>query len=191
MSLGKAIISKRVINSSSFRSLDDPPVDWINIGTITGELSVANDNEIDCDLPPRLYINYKITASDGERENSIDVAIFIIDTNDQPPEFIDFVDTVEIREDQKEGLIITVSAKDEDRDEQYRDFQYQIDFSGNLAQQNLFDIGTETGDLVVSLQFGMELDRDNGVTSHTVTIVVSDNKGLGRGFPMINLRNNP
>lgn len=159
-------------------------MDWINIGLMTGELSVANDHEIDCDQPPRMYLNYKIIASDGKNENSIDIAIFIIDTNDQPPHFTEFDTTVSIYEDQKEGLIISVAATDEDRDEQYRDFQYQIDYSGNQYQQNLFGIATDTGDLVVELKLGMELDRDNGVTSHTVTIVVTDNKGLGREYPL-------
>lgn len=55
--------------------------------------------------------------------------------------------------------------------------EYQIDFTNNLPQQNLFAIGIDQGNLYVQLQNGVELDRDRGVTQHAITVVVKDNKG--------------
>lgn len=168
-------------NNQIGRPLNDTP-DWVNIGTVTGELTVIKSNEIDCDVPPREYLDYRITASDSLNENFIDIQIFIIDTNNKFPEFMDFVDTVRIYENQTEGLVVAVAATDADRDQQYRDFDYQIDFSGSRSQMDLFGVDEGTGDLVVQLQNGMELDRDEGVTQHAITIVVTDNKGLGSKF---------
>lgn len=158
--------------------LEDTP-EWVNIGVKTGELTVIESNQIGCDEPRREYLNYRIIASDSENENFIDIAIYIIDTNNKVPDFSEFLDTVSIYENQTEGLVVAVSATDKDRDEQYRDFEYQIDFSGNRNQMDLFGMEIETGNLIVELQNGQELDRDEGVVKHDITIVVTDNKGLG------------
>lgn len=155
------------------RPLDDTP-DWVSIQTVTGELTVTTSNTIDCDVPPREYLDYRITASDSLNENFLDIKIFIIDTNNKLPDFLDFVDTVRIYENQTEGLVVAVGATDLDRDLQYRDFDYQIDFSGSRNQMDLFDM--EAGDLVVHLKNGFELDRDEGVTQHAITIVVTDSR---------------
>lgn len=136
-------------------------------------------NKIDCDVPPREFLNYRVTATDSLHETKIDIGIFIIDTNNKIPAFLEFVDSVSIYENQTEGLVISVTATDLDRDQQYRDFEFQIDYSSNRNQLDLFAMEDGTGDLVVQLQNGQELDRDEGVTEHDITIVVTDNKGLG------------
>lgn len=151
----------------------------MNINPVTGELTVAVSNAINCDVPPREYLNYRITATDSLHETPIDISIFIIDTNNQIPAFYDFIDTISIYENQTEGLVLSISATDLDRDEQYRDFEYQIDYSGYRNQMDLFDVEEGTGNLIVLLKNGQVLDRDNGVTQHPITIVVTDNKGLG------------
>lgn len=140
---------------------------------------MAVSNEIDCDTPPRQNLNYRITADDSLHFTPIDIAIHIIDTNNKIPAFLDFVDTVSIWENQTDGLVVAVTATDADRDPQYRDFTYQIDYSVYRSQMDLFGIEAGTGNLIVQLQNGQELDRDEGVTQHPVTIVVTDNKGLG------------
>lgn len=148
---------------------------------MTGEITVIGEvgNEIGCDVPPRDYLEYRIIATDSLHRTPIDIKIHIIDTNNKFPAFFDFLETVSIYEDQSEGLVVRLAATDLDRDEQYRDFDFQIDYSNNRVQMDLFAIEEHTENLVVRLQNGQELDRDNGVTQHVVTIVVTDHQGLG------------
>lgn len=141
-------------------------------------MTVASD-QIDCDIPPREYLHYKITADDSLNQSHIDIAIYIIDTNNKPPVYLDFISTLSIYENQTEGLVVTVRATDADRDEQYRDFDFQIDYSGYREQMDLFGMEEDTGNVEVQLQNGQELDRDSGTTQHVLTIVVTDHKGMG------------
>lgn len=152
---------------------------------MTGELTVAESNTIDCDTPPREYLHYRIIASDSEHETPIDISIHIIDTNNKVPDFVEFVTTVSIYENQTEGLVVAVTAKDADRDLQYRDFTFQIDYSGYRNQMDLFEIEEGTGNVIVKLQNGQVLDRDEGVHQHAITVVVTDNKGLGSELNVI------
>ena len=146
-------------------------------------LTVAS-KEINCDIPPREHLNYRIIATDSLWETPLDISIYIVDTNNRIPAFVDFVDTVSIYEDQEDGLVIAIKGSDLDRDLQFRDLKFQIDYSGNLIQRDLFTIETvdDTGNLIVKLENGMKLDRDNGVTQHVISVVVTDNQGLGCKF---------
>lgn len=54
------------------RPIDDTPAGLVGIGESTGLLTVTAD--IDADDPHTWYLNYTVTASDGELENRTTVS---------------------------------------------------------------------------------------------------------------------
>lgn len=54
---------------------DNKTNEWVKIGNKSGELSVAKNKSIDCDIPKRFYLEYDVKISDGELENFGNVII--------------------------------------------------------------------------------------------------------------------
>jgi len=51
-----------------FSPINDTPEDWLTIDEKTGVITVIADKEIDCDVPPRDSLDYRIRLYDGANE---------------------------------------------------------------------------------------------------------------------------
>ncbi|KAL7052776.1 hypothetical protein ACKWTF_005003 [Chironomus riparius] len=159
---------------------DNKTNEWVKIGNKSGELSVAKNKSIDCDIPKRFYLEYDVKISDGELENFGNISIAINDINNKIPKLIFFEDVIEIYENSSDLLLKTIEANDSDRDEPHNVLQYTINYQSNFELQRFFTINLTSGELrVKKLDEYNILDRDIEPSEYSIPIYIEDNLGIG------------
>ena len=134
----------------------------------SGEITVADANQLDYETEPTSY-NLSITVSDGVNTSSAEnVTINVNDINDNTP-VITASQNFDINENSANGTSVgTVVATDADATTTtYQDWTIT---SGDT--NNAFAIDPSSGE--ISVQTSSELDYDNGATSYTLILTVSD-----------------
>ena len=121
-------------------------------------------------LPPASQITFQVQATDGGTPSlfsQLDVTVQLVDTNDNPPVFVNPVSTVDISESASVGEhIITVTATDADIGE-----NAEILYSVNGS--TLFYINASTGEIFLNSTLDYETDIE-----HMVVVVATDRPGL-------------
>ncbi|XP_067938174.1 cadherin-23-like [Watersipora subatra] len=122
------------------------------------------------------WLNFTAVVQDGTLSSSLDVAVKVMDVNDNTPQFVEFADELVVPETARLGLILTrVRAVDTDSDAVNRQIKYSIT-SGSL---NRVTINETTGLVTVS----GDLDRDaQQIPNNRLSLII---KACDTGDPML------
>uniref|UniRef100_A0A182IQ39 Cadherin domain-containing protein n=1 Tax=Anopheles atroparvus TaxID=41427 RepID=A0A182IQ39_ANOAO len=151
---------------------------WMDIDQ-NGIIRVAGDRIIDCDTPPIDVVQQNITIADWMWSTSHVFEIVLVDTNNKIPFHEPFPNAGQVYKFEKmlaTTPILQVEGKDMDRDTPYRTVSYEINFRDFPQLLRYFEVGGSTG--LVSVKENNEpLDRDAGLESIMINVVMVDNAG--------------
>ncbi|XP_053671456.1 cadherin-23-like [Anopheles nili] len=150
---------------------------WMNIDQ-NGIIRVEGNRTIDCDTPPIEFVLQNVTVSDWKWNTSHVFTIVLLDTNNKQPFHDPFPDDGQVYKFEKipsKTAILRVDGKDLDRDVPFHTVSYEINYRDFPQLQRYFEIDN-TG--LVSVKENNEvLDRDAGLESIMINIVMVDNAG--------------
>ncbi|KFB46111.1 hypothetical protein ZHAS_00014090 [Anopheles sinensis] len=151
---------------------------WMEIDQ-TGIIRVAADRKIDCDTPPTDVVRQNVTIADWLWSNFHIFEIVLIDTNNKIPYHEPFPDDGQVYKFEKiksATPILQVEGKDQDRDTPYHTVSYEINYRNFPQLQRYFEVSGSTG-LVSVKENNDPLDRDAGLESIMINVVMVDNAG--------------
>ncbi|XP_043946311.1 cadherin-4 [Protopterus annectens] len=154
---------------------DQPPMEIFRIDSVTGRMYVTRP----LDREERASYHLKAHAVDmngNKVENPIDLFIFVIDMNDNRPEFQNQVYNGSVDEGSKPGTyVMKVTANDADDDTTANGLvRYRILSQSPVSPApGMFTINSETGDIVT---VAAGLDREK-VPQYTIIIQATDMEG--------------
>nr|XP_060627988.1 cadherin-4 isoform X4 [Anolis sagrei ordinatus] len=154
---------------------DQPPMEVFNIDPVSGRMYVTRP--MDREERASYHLRAHAVDMNGNKvENPIDLYIYVIDMNDNRPEFINQVYNGSVDEGSKPGTyVMTVTANDADDSTTANGMvRYRIvTQSPQSPSQNMFTINSETGDIVT---VAAGLDREK-VQQYTVIVQATDMEG--------------
>ncbi|XP_049281712.1 cadherin-23-like isoform X2 [Anopheles funestus] len=157
--------------------LDPAHKDWMEIDQ-NGIIRVKANQSIDCDTPPTNVVLQKVTVSDWKWSTSHDFTIVLMDTNNKQPYHDPFPDEGRVYKFEKipsNTEIVLVEGKDKDRDVPYHTVSYEINYRDFPQLQRYFEV--DSGGRVYVKENNDLLDRDAGLASIMINIVMVDNAG--------------
>ncbi|XP_062060414.1 cadherin-4 isoform X2 [Lepus europaeus] len=154
---------------------DQPPMEVFSIDSMSGRMYVTRP--MDREERASYHLRAHAVDMNGNKvENPIDLYIYVIDMNDNRPEFFNQVYNGSVDEGSKPGTyVMTVTANDADDSTTANGMvRYRIvTQSPQSPSQNMFTINSETGDIVT---VAAGLDREK-VQQYTVIIQATDMEG--------------
>ncbi|XP_074144850.1 cadherin-4 isoform X2 [Sminthopsis crassicaudata] len=154
---------------------DQPPMEVFNIDSMSGRMYVTRP--MDREERASYHLRAHAVDMNGNKvENPIDLYIYVIDMNDNRPEFINQVYNGSVDEGSKPGTyVMTVTANDADDSTTANGMvRYRIvTQTPQSPSQNMFTINSETGDIVT---VAAGLDREK-VQQYTVIVQATDMEG--------------
>uniref|UniRef100_A0A8C2YKI8 Cadherin-4 n=1 Tax=Chinchilla lanigera TaxID=34839 RepID=A0A8C2YKI8_CHILA len=154
---------------------DQPPMEVFSIDSMSGRMYVTRP--MDREERASYHLRAHAVDMNGNKvENPIDLYIYVIDMNDNRPEFINQVYNGSVDEGSKPGTyVMTVTANDADDSTTANGMvRYRIvTQTPQSPSQNMFTINSETGDLVT---VAAGLDREK-VQQYTVIVQATDMEG--------------
>ncbi|XP_034497464.1 cadherin-4 [Ailuropoda melanoleuca] len=154
---------------------DQPPMEVFSIDSMSGRMYVTRP--MDREERASYHLRAHAVDMNGNKvENPIDLYIYVIDMNDNRPEFINQVYNGSVDEGSKPGTyVMTVTANDADDSTTANGMvRYRIvTQTPQSPSQNMFTINSETGDIVT---VAAGLDREK-VQQYTVIIQATDMEG--------------
>uniref|UniRef100_A0A182JZH0 Cadherin domain-containing protein n=1 Tax=Anopheles christyi TaxID=43041 RepID=A0A182JZH0_9DIPT len=163
--------------------LDPAHQGWMNIDD-NGILRVEGNRSIDCDLPPIDRVLQNVTVSDWKWSTSHVFSIVLMDTNNKQPYHEPFPNDGLVYQFEKmpsNTVIVRVEGKDQDRDIPYHTVSYELNYRDFPLLQRYFEVNG-SGQVYVKENNDL-LDRDAGLESIMINIVMLDNAG---GFDIQN-----
>ncbi|XP_035894666.1 cadherin-23-like isoform X2 [Anopheles stephensi] len=161
----------------SMEPLDPAHKEWMEIDQ-NGIIRVKAAQSIDCDIPPIDFVLQNVTVSDWKWGNWHVFQIDLMDTNNKQPYHEPLPDDGQVYKFEKipsNTEIVLVEGKDLDRDEPYRTVSYEINYRDFPQLQRYFEVNS-AGRVYVKENNDL-LDRDGGLESITINIVMVDNAG--------------
>uniref|UniRef100_A0A2K5NPH6 Cadherin-4 n=1 Tax=Cercocebus atys TaxID=9531 RepID=A0A2K5NPH6_CERAT len=154
---------------------DQPPMEVFSIDSMSGRMYVTRP--MDREEHASYHLRAHAVDMNGNKvENPIDLYIYVIDMNDNRPEFINQVYNGSVDEGSKPGTyVMTVTANDADDSTTANGMvRYRIvTQTPQSPSQNMFTINSETGDIVT---VAAGLDREK-VQQYTVIVQATDMEG--------------
>ncbi|KAM9121480.1 cadherin-4 isoform 2-T3 [Pangshura tecta] len=154
---------------------DQPPMEVFSIDPVSGRMYVTRP--MDREERASYHLRAHAVDMNGNKvENPIDLYIYVIDMNDNRPEFINQVYNGSVDEGSKPGTyVMTVTANDADDSTTANGMvRYRIvTQTPQSPSQNMFTINSETGDIVT---VAAGLDREK-VQQYTVIVQATDMEG--------------
>uniref|UniRef100_A0A8C4N0L3 Cadherin-4 n=1 Tax=Equus asinus asinus TaxID=83772 RepID=A0A8C4N0L3_EQUAS len=154
---------------------DQPPMEVFSIDSMSGRMYVTRP--MDREERASYHLRAHAVDMNGNKvENPIDLYIYVIDMNDNRPEFANQVYNGSVDEGSKPGTyVMTVTANDADDSTTANGMvRYRIvTQTPQSPSQNMFTINSETGDIVT---VAAGLDREK-VQQYTVIIQATDMEG--------------
>ncbi|NWW42454.1 CADH4 protein, partial [Pedionomus torquatus] len=154
---------------------DQPPMEVFSIDPVSGRMYVTRP--MDREERASYHLRAHAVDMNGNKvENPIDLYIYVIDMNDNRPEFINQVYNGSVDEGSKPGTyVMTVTANDADDSTTANGMvRYRIvTQTPQSPSQNMFTINSETGDIVT---VAAGLDREK-VQQYIVIIQATDMEG--------------
>uniref|UniRef100_A0A8D0H4Y7 Cadherin-4 n=1 Tax=Sphenodon punctatus TaxID=8508 RepID=A0A8D0H4Y7_SPHPU len=154
---------------------DQPPMEVFSIDPVSGRMYVTRP--MDREERASYHLRAHAVDMNGNKvENPIDLYIYVIDMNDNRPEFINQVYNGSVDEGSKPGTyVMTVTANDADDITTANGMvRYRIvTQTPQSPSQNMFTINSETGDIVT---VAAGLDREK-VQQYTVIVQATDMEG--------------
>ncbi|KAF6284170.1 cadherin 4 [Rhinolophus ferrumequinum] len=154
---------------------DQPPMEVFSIDSMSGRMYVTRP--MDREERASYHLRAHAVDMNGNKvENPIDLYIYVIDMNDNRPEFINQVYNGSVDEGSKPGTyVMTVTANDADDSTTANGLvRYRIvTQTPQSPSQNMFTINSETGDIVT---VAAGLDREK-VQQYTVIVQATDMEG--------------
>ncbi|XP_053667519.1 cadherin-23-like [Anopheles marshallii] len=157
--------------------IDPAHKDWMDIDQ-NGIIRVKANQSIDCDTPPTDVVRQNITVSDWKWGTWHVFTIILMDTNNKQPYHDPFPDDGLVYKFEKipsNTDIVQVVGKDQDRDVPYHTVSYEINYRDFPQLQRYFEVDG-TGRVYVKENNDL-LDRDGGLESIMINIVMVDNAG--------------
>lgn len=143
-----------------------------------GIVRVEGNRSIDCDIPPIDKVLQNVTISDWKWSNWHVFEIVLMDTNNKQPYHDPFPNDGQVYQFEKipsNTAIVRVEGKDQDRDVPYHTVSYEINYRDFPQLQRYFEVDS-TGRVYVKENNDL-LDRDAGLESIMINIVMLDNAG--------------
>ncbi|KAJ8258917.1 hypothetical protein COCON_G00179290 [Conger conger] len=154
---------------------DQPPTEVYNIDPVAGKMFVTKP--LDREERSSYHLRAHAVDMNGNKvENPIDLYIYVIDMNDNRPEFRKQVYNGSVDEGSKPGsYVMKVTANDADDDTTANGMvRYRIlSQSPRSAIPNMFTINSETGD-IVTVAPGLDRER---VSQYTIIVQATDMEG--------------
>ncbi|NXY42359.1 CADH4 protein, partial [Ceuthmochares aereus] len=154
---------------------DQPPMEVFSIDPVSGRMYVTRP--MDREERASYHLRAHAVDMNGNKvENPIDLYIYVIDMNDNRPEFINQVYNGSVDEGSKPGTyVMTVTANDADDVTTANGMvRYRIvTQTPQSPSQNMFTINSETGDIVT---VAAGLDREK-VQQYIVIVQATDMEG--------------
>ncbi|NWU13476.1 CADH4 protein, partial [Cephalopterus ornatus] len=154
---------------------DQPPMEVFSIDPVSGRMYVTRP--MDREERASYHLRAHAVDMNGNKvENPIDLYIYVIDMNDNRPEFINQVYNGSVDEGSKPGTyVMTVTANDADDATTANGMvRYRIvTQTPQSPSQNMFTINSETGDIVT---VAAGLDREK-VQQYIVIVQATDMEG--------------
>ncbi|XP_027810115.1 cadherin-4 isoform X2 [Marmota flaviventris] len=154
---------------------DQPPMEVFSIDSMSGRMYVTRP--MDREERASYHLRAHAVDMNGNKvENPIDLYIYVIDMNDNRPEFLNQVYNGSVDEGSKPGTyVMTVTANDADDSTTANGMvRYRIvTQTPQSPSQNMFTINSETGDIVT---VAAGLDREK-VQQYTVIVQATDMEG--------------
>uniref|UniRef100_A0A8B9SKJ5 Cadherin-4 n=1 Tax=Anas platyrhynchos TaxID=8839 RepID=A0A8B9SKJ5_ANAPL len=154
---------------------DQPPMEVFSIDPVSGRMYVTRP--MDREERASYHLRAHAVDMNGNKvENPIDLYIYVIDMNDNRPEFINQVYNGSVDEGSKPGTyVMTVTANDADDSTTANGMvRYRIvTQTPQSPSQNMFTINSETGDIVT---VAAGLDREK-VQQYIVIVQATDMEG--------------
>eukprot|EP00076_Gallus_gallus_P032435 XP_024997973.1 cadherin-4 isoform X2 [Gallus gallus] len=154
---------------------DQPPMEVFSIDPVSGRMYVTRP--MDREERASYHLRAHAVDMNGNKvENPIDLYIYVIDMNDNRPEFINQVYNGSVDEGSKPGTyVMTVTANDADDSTTANGMvRYRIvTQTPQSPSQNMFTINSETGDIVT---VAAGLDREK-VQQYMVIVQATDMEG--------------
>ncbi|XP_049537352.1 cadherin-23-like [Anopheles darlingi] len=150
---------------------------WMSIDQ-NGIIRVEGNRTIDCDTPPIDVVLQSVTVSDWLFSTSHVFTIVLMDTNNKLPYHDPFPDegrVFQFEKLQSKSVVAQVEGKDQDRDVAYHTVSYEINYRDFAQLQRYFEVD-RTGQVYVK-ENNEPLDRDGGLESITINVVMVDNAG--------------
>uniref|UniRef100_A0A182VRC6 Cadherin domain-containing protein n=1 Tax=Anopheles minimus TaxID=112268 RepID=A0A182VRC6_9DIPT len=161
----------------SMEPLDPAHRDWMDIDQ-NGIIRVKANQSIDCDTPPTDVVLQNVTVSDWKWGTWHVFTIVLMDTNNKQPYHDPFPDDGLVYKFEKipsNTDIVQVVGRDQDRDVPFHTVSYEINYRDFPQLQRYFEVGS-TGRVYVK-ENNDQLDRDGGLSSIMINIVMVDNAG--------------
>uniref|UniRef100_A0A182M7R5 Cadherin domain-containing protein n=1 Tax=Anopheles culicifacies TaxID=139723 RepID=A0A182M7R5_9DIPT len=165
----------------SMEPIDPAHIDWMEIDQ-NGIIRVKANQSIDCDTPPTDVVLQNVTVSDWKWGTWHVFTIVLMDTNNKQPYHDPFPNGGLVHKFEKipsNTDIVLVAGMDEDRDVPFHTVSYEINYRDFPQLQRYFEVDS-TGRVYVKENNDL-LDRDAGLSSIMINIVMVDNAG---GFGM-------
>uniref|UniRef100_A0A6Q2XG89 Cadherin-4 n=1 Tax=Esox lucius TaxID=8010 RepID=A0A6Q2XG89_ESOLU len=154
---------------------DQPPSDVYNIDPVHGKMFVTRP--LDREERASYHLRAHAVDMNGNKvENPIDLYIYVIDMNDNRPEFQNQVYNGSVAEGSKPGTsVMRVTANDSDDDTTANGMvRYRIlSQTPHMPIPNMFTINSETGEIVT---VAAGLDREK-VSQYTIIVQATDMEG--------------
>ncbi|XP_069898120.1 cadherin-4 isoform X2 [Dipodomys merriami] len=154
---------------------DQPPMEVFSIDSMSGRMYVTRP--MDREERASYHLRAHAVDMNGNKvENPIDLYIYVIDMNDNRPDFLNQVYNGSVDEGSKPGTyVMTVTANDADDATTANGMvRYRIvTQTPQSPSQNMFTINSETGDIVT---VAAGLDREK-VQQYTVIVQATDMEG--------------
>ncbi|XP_019492700.1 PREDICTED: cadherin-4 [Hipposideros armiger] len=163
---------------------DQPPMEVFSIDSMSGRMYVTRP--MDREERASYHLRAHAVDMNGNKvENPIDLYIYVIDMNDNRPEFINQVYNGSVDEGSKPGTyVMTVTANDADDSTTANGMvRYRIvTQTPQSPSQNMFTINSETGD-IVTVAAGLDREYAGEVPENRVETVVANLTVMDRDQP--------
>uniref|UniRef100_A0A8C8HF04 Cadherin-4 n=1 Tax=Oncorhynchus tshawytscha TaxID=74940 RepID=A0A8C8HF04_ONCTS len=168
-------LEKGIRYSITGAGADQPPIDVYNIDPVHGKMFVTRP--LDREERASYHLRAHAVDMNGNKvESPIDLYIYVIDMNDNRPEFQNQVYNGSVAEGSKPGtLVMQVTANDSDDDTTANGMvRYRIlSQTPHMPIPNMFTINSETGDIFT---MAAGLDREK-VSQYIIIVQATDMEG--------------
>ncbi|KAM9524234.1 cadherin-4-like isoform 2-T2 [Salvelinus alpinus] len=168
-------LEKGIRYSITGAGADQPPIDVYNIDPVHGKMFVTRP--LDREERASYHLRAHAVDMNGNKvESPIDLYIYVIDMNDNRPEFQNQVYNGSVAEGSKPGtLVMQVTANDSDDDTTANGMvRYRIlSQTPHMPIPNMFTINSETGDIFT---VAAGLDREK-VSQYSIIVQATDMEG--------------
>ncbi|XP_052863695.1 cadherin-23-like [Anopheles cruzii] len=150
---------------------------WMSIDQ-NGIIRVEGNRTIDCDTPPIEVVLQNVSVADWKWTTSHVFTIVLMDTNNKLPYHDPFPDESRVYKFEKmksKSTVAVIEGKDQDRDTAYHTVSYEINYRDFSQLQRYFEVDS-AGHVYVK-ENNEPLDRDAGLESIMINVVMVDNAG--------------